>query len=159
MKMSGSCALHVQGRMFAVAADETSTTVISIAAGQDSFFDWCCAVNLIYRCLVSNIWTAERAAPYMSSWLKHYGLNNNYDFCKKLAEYSPFVLDEINMRYWMEPLLCCTDFGLSFVEGFGLDNLYDEVYPPFIEALEDIFRKNGVPWEAGDLFGMNDRLE
>jgi len=95
----------------------------------------------------------------LPTWLAGYNLSNNYDFCKTLSEYSPFVLNEINMRYWMEPLLCNTDFGQSFVESFGIKKLEKNVCPPFIEALENIFRENDVPWEAGDLFGMDANIK
>jgi len=153
MIMNENDASRIQYDVYMVKVDETSTSAIGVASGSE-ISDWVYTVNLIYRCLVSGLWTTN-AAPYMPSWLDYYGLKNNYDFCKKLSEYSPFVLDDINMRYWMEPLICNTDFGHSFVEGFGLENLEGEVYPPFIDALEELFRKKGVPWEVGDLFGMD----
>jgi len=158
MRMNENTASRIQYDIYMVTADETSTSAIGIASGSD-VHDWVYAVNLIYRCLVSGIWTTD-AAPGMLSWLEHYGLSDNYDFCKKLSKHNPFVCNDINMIYWMGSLLCNTDFGQSFVECFGLENLEkDEAYPPFINALEKLFYEKGVPWEAGDLFGMGVRLD
>jgi len=150
------CGARIQADIYTVSADETPTSVINISGTSaiNNANGWIYAVNLIYRCLASNIWTTD-AAIYMPSWMDYYGIKNNYDFCKKLSEYNPFVLDEINMRYWMEPLVCNTCFGDRFIEGFGLENLKCEVCPPFIDALDRLFRKRGVPWEAGDLFDMD----
>jgi len=139
-----------------VTIDETSTSAISISgiAHKKNDFYWVYAVNLIYRCLVSGLWTAEGAAPYMASWLSYHGLEDNYSFCKKLSEYSPFINEDTNMKYWMEPLLCNTEFGQCFIEKFGLENLESDVYRPFIDALEKLFFEKEVPWEAGDLFNI-----
>jgi len=40
-----------------------------------------------------------------------------------------------------------------------VENLKNDVYPPFIEALEEVFRKHAVPWEAGDLFNMKANIK
>jgi len=161
LKKIESYAIYIQEDMYVVATDETSTPPIGISgsSSRNGVEHWIYAVNLIYRCLVSGIWTTD-GAPYMSSWLENYGLKNNYDFCKKLSEYSPFIPENINMTYWLDPLLCNTDFGQSFIEGFGLENLEkDEPYLPFINALEKLFHEKGVSWDAGDLFGMNIQLD
>jgi len=166
MKMSEHDADSIQFDMYLAAIDDTSNCPLMFCGGagindtkEDRKYRWIRSVNSIYRLLCCKLWTAKNASPYMPGWLAGYNLNNNYDFCKVLSEYSPFVPNEINMRYWMEPLLCNTDFGQSFVESFGIKNLENDVYPPFIEALEDIFRKNGVPWEAGDFFGMDANIK
>jgi len=144
---------------YATAVDESSSPT-DMAIGKDEPLSWCRAVNLIYRCLVSNIWTAKHAASYMPYWFEENGLRDDYDFCKRLSENSPFVYNEINIRYWSEPVFCNTDFGQSFIEGFGLENLEkDEPYFPFINALEKLFHEKGVPWGAGDLFSMNIQLD
>jgi len=158
VSMSSKRAEQIQYDLYNVTMDDTSTSPIFLLSGE-AVSDWVYTVNLMYRCLVSGLWTTD-GAPYMPSWLKNYGLTDNYDFCKKLSEYSPFIPDLINMTYWLDPLLCNTDFGQSFIEGFGLENLEkDEVYPPFINALEKLFYENKVPWEAGDLFGMSVNLD
>jgi len=158
MRMNENTASRVQYDIYMVTADETSTSAIGIASGSD-VHDWVYAVNLIYRCLVSGIWTTD-AAPGMLSWLESQGLSDSHDFCKKLSKHNPFVCNDINMLYWMGPLLCNTDFGQSFIESFGLENLEkEEPYSPFINALEQLFDEKGVPWEAGDLFGMGVQLD
>jgi len=158
-------AKHVQYCIYYATELDESSSPIDMAIGKDELFSWCCAVNLIYRCLVSGIWTAKHASRYMPAWFEENGLRDDYDFCKKLSENSPFVYNEINMRYWSEPIFCNTEFGQSFVESFGLENLEtevyppNEVYPPFIDALEKLFDEKGVSWEAGDLFSMGVQLD
>jgi len=160
MKISCGDSWYIQFDMYVMAIDDTPNCPLMICGGghtkEEDMMDWIRSVNLIYRCLHCDLWTAD---PYEMHWFSEEGLDN-YSFCKKLSESSPFNLDlDDTIRYWMGAQLFNTDFGQSFVESFGIDNLKDEVYPPFIEALEELFRKNGVPWEAGDLFNMRSRLE
>jgi len=158
MNIRKNTASRIQHDVYIVTIDETATSVIGIASG-NNINDWIYAVNLIYRCLASEIWTTD-AAPYMPSWLAQNNIKNNYEFCKKLSEYNPFLPEKINMKYWLEPLICNTHFGQNFIESFGLKNLEkDEAHPPFINSLEKLFHEKGIPWEAGDLFGMGGRLE
>jgi len=157
--MKNFFAKYIQDCIYYAAEVDESSSPIDMLTGEEGLRSWCCAVNLIYRCLASNLWTAEHASCYMPSWFKENGLTGNYDFCKRLSEYSPFVYDDINMRYWIEPVLCNTEYGQYFVESFGLENLEGDVFYPFIEALEHIFYKHGISWEDGDLFGMNTSLD
>jgi len=157
--MSGNDSWHIQFDMYLITIDDTPNCPLMICAGghteKEDIEDWIRSVNLIYRCLHCGLWTADR---HELSWLSKEGLNN-YSLCKKLSESNPYNLDlDDTIQYWMGVLLCNTDFGQSFVVGFDIKNLKDDVYPPFIEALEELFRKNGVPWEAGDLFDMRSRL-
>jgi len=149
MKMSEDDSQHIQFDMYLITIDDTPNCPLMICAGgytkKEDTEDWVRSVNLIYRCLHCGLWTADR---HELSWLSKEGLNN-YSLCKKLS---------VTIQYWMGVLLCNTNFGQSFVEGFDIKNLEGDVYPPFIEALEELFRKNGVPWEAGDLFDMRSRL-
>jgi len=162
MKMSLHDAECVQFDMYLLTIDDTPNSSVMIYGGSgdgrrmdEDISEWIRAVNLIYRCLYCGLWTAD---PYETSWLYEKGLNN-YSLCKKLSEFSPFNLDSNDtIDYWIGAHLFSTEFGQSFVEGFDIKNLEGDVYPPFIEALEELFRKNGVPWEAGDLFDMRSRL-
>jgi len=160
MKMSDVDAGDIQWNMLVITIDDTPNCPLLISGGggrtkESDAGDWIRSVNLIYRCLHCDLWTAD---PYELFWFSKEGLTN-YSFCKILSKSNPFDLDlEDTIQYWIGAQLFNTDYGKSFVESFGVENLKDDVYPPFIEALEDIFREKGVPWEAGDLFDIKVNL-
>jgi len=160
MKMSEEDASYIQFDMYLLAIDDTPNSPAMICGGgqteKENRENWVRSVNLIYRYLYCKLWSTEGAASYMKKGRSEYGLNHehDYNFCKALSMYSPFVFEDINVYHWMPPILCNTDFGQSFAESFGVENLKDDIYPPFIEALEDIFAKNKIAWEEGDLFDM-----
>jgi|GEM_PF-1673149 len=126
---------------------------------------WEFSVNIIYRCMVSGIWTI-----WNGDGSSIFSGNDYYAFCKGLSEYDPEdafcpelfkrnpVLSWETTKYWTGiPYVLATPLNDVLLDKYSsiageYDDLYENLCVQLIEEIEALFEKHGVPWSAGGLF-------
>ena len=97
---------------------------------------WQLSVDVIYRALTCN----------MIAIYKYIECSNETSFFEAIRSRSPY--DDAGAVLWNGTLI----YGTEKLEALGrsffstLSQGWDDVNPTFIEALEQIFAENGVPW-------------
>jgi len=158
MELTEEEAFELQQCMSVLTEDEYSPDSIGYMK-----FGWVFSVNIIYRCMISNIWEI-----WDSGWMESQDLNRNdyYTFCKGLAEHDPkdsFRLDLPKKKrwrvsdYWVIPHISATPLNDALLDKYSpqagdYEYLYENLCVPLIEEVEALFEQHGVPWRAGSLF-------
>ncbi|MBV7417770.1 hypothetical protein KW830_04815 [Comamonas sp. CMM03] len=110
---------------------------------------WESSVELIYRCLKSNL---LRIDP---GWMKAMDFGDFNFFVKRLAQHDPFDFSDFNENgatYWLDPLLYATERSEILLSRYHIDDLGKDLCSNFIGEIEDIFLGNNVPWGRNFVF-------
>jgi hypothetical protein len=111
--------------------------------GVDPKKRWQFAVDMIYCCIKSGLMTV-----WNEGWMKSVGVGCADNFALVLAKNDPF--DQLTFRergavFWLEPLLCSTDFCKNLLRKFGVvDENAEIVCEPLIEEIERIFASHNL---------------
>jgi len=163
MELSEKEAFELQQCMCELMGDDHSPSSIGYYACGRGF-----SVNIIYRCLVSGLWDIWSGVKIGSNG---FNINDCYSFCKGLAEHEPedSFRPELTERerwkvceFWEIPQIMATPLCDPLLDKYSpqagdYEYLYDNLCVPLIEEVETLFERHGVPWRAGDLFGIREK--
>ena len=110
---------------------------------------WVSSVELIYRCLKSNLLHID------SGWMKAMNFGDFNCFVKKLAQHDPFDFEDFNengAEYWLAPLLYATEKSKFLLSRYHINDLGKDLCSDFIGDIENIFLGNDVPWGRNSVF-------
>lgn len=119
---------------------------------------WQSTVDLIYRLVSSGL--LKLWPEGMLDGKGELTFDGPLDFARELAKHDPFSYEEKvkDPIPWIGPHLCLTDKAKQLIAKHGLDDSVkcDELSIDFINELEEMFEKAGVPWSETPLVPIRD---
>jgi len=111
---------------------------------------WQYAVESIYRCLESGLWTL-----WDEDVLDYIGAAGYKGLCEGLARLNPAELDEEGESYWLVPLMTATESAKEIVKKFAIPGQPGEFRDGIIDEIERHFAAARVSLKRGIIFPID----
>ena len=117
--------------LYLLALDDYSPSALAGGVAETIDVDrWQYAVEIIFRCLSSDLWT-----PWDEAVLDELGVDGYEGFCRGLARLSPAGRSEEAQRFWLNPQLTSTEKALELVAEYAVEGQPREFMEGIMERI------------------------